>query len=556
MAGFSQSVFLQALGWATLNSFWQAGLLWLLFLIAETVVKPSAQNKYLMAVAAAGLTFAWFCVSFLFYLLNGQADRISFFELSASSAKNILPYILSAASLTYLGFLCLPAYLLLQNWQHMQALKKTGLSRPDGRHRLFIKKIGLLLGIKKPVQLYLSNYIPSPLTLGFLKPVILLPVAALNNLSTQQVEAILLHELSHIKRHDYLVNFMLSIVLTILYFNPFVRLFVRTAEAQREECCDQMVLQFGYDKVSYASALLSLEQASAQVEFFALGAAGKRYLLQRIEKIVGVKPQKRALNFSHITAFATAALCLFALNSFFISSRNQPDTGSPLVQQFANPFYLIEKDEGFMENENPQPAPPCLPPAPLAEGEMCDANDRSTIFYHEQIAKAKLTDPPAMSYIIPVSVSLANASLNKEQKEQVKMALSASKKVLFTLEWKEMETAMADALTREEKRMAKLEYLKEIEQVDWEKMENNLSIQFNEVNWPAVNRYLENALISVQMDSLHQVYTDILNQPEDAKPCILPLPDVTVKELEKKQNLMRSYLDSTKTARKKPVIRL
>jgi beta-lactamase regulating signal transducer with metallopeptidase domain len=100
-------------------------------------------------------------------------------------------------------------------------------------------------------------------------------VAALSNLSTQQVEAILLHELSHIRRYDYLVNFIVSIISTFLYFNPFVKQLARAIEEERENCCDQLVLQFGYDKVGYAAALLTLEKLSAARHALDLAATAK-----------------------------------------------------------------------------------------------------------------------------------------------------------------------------------------------------------------------------------------------------------------------------------------
>ena len=71
----------------------------------------------------------------------------------------------------------------------------------------------------------------SPVTIGFLKPIILLPVAALNSLTPQQVEAVLLHELSHIRRYDYLINLVITLVHTLFYFNPFIKKFVSAIES-------------------------------------------------------------------------------------------------------------------------------------------------------------------------------------------------------------------------------------------------------------------------------------------------------------------------------------
>ena len=91
---------------------------------------------------------------------------------------------------------------------------------------------------------------------------IYLPVAAINHLSPHQIEAVLLHELSHIKRFDYLINLITRIIQTILYFNPFVRAFASIIEREREKNCDEIVLQFQYEPHGYASALLALEKVS------------------------------------------------------------------------------------------------------------------------------------------------------------------------------------------------------------------------------------------------------------------------------------------------------
>ncbi len=96
-------------------------------------------------------------------------------------------------------------------------------------------------------------------------------MAVINQLSTRQMEAVLLHELAHIRRHDYLLNLIINIIRTILYFNPFARAFVGIIESEREKNCDELVLQFQYGGYDYASALLSLEKLSHTRQFLVLG---------------------------------------------------------------------------------------------------------------------------------------------------------------------------------------------------------------------------------------------------------------------------------------------
>ena len=83
------------------------------------------------------------------------------------------------------------------------------------------------MGIRPAVSAWLSSKVDVPLTLGHLKPVILLPVAMINHLTPQQVEAILVHELAHIRRHDYLLHLAVTALEGFFFFNPFARLLIR-----------------------------------------------------------------------------------------------------------------------------------------------------------------------------------------------------------------------------------------------------------------------------------------------------------------------------------------
>jgi bla regulator protein BlaR1 len=233
----------------------------LVFYLAIThLFTLSSKYRYQFSVGAILTGFIWFLLLFSF---TGTVipEPPSFFTNRITESNSLLQICLLSASVAYLILLVIPSFRLYQNWRFVQQIKKQGLSKAEISYRLFVQKISAQLGIRKKVWVYISDLVHSPVTVGYLKPVILLPLAAVNQLSTLQVEAILLHELSHIRRFDYLINLVVSIINTILYFNPFVRLFMRHLEEERENCCDQMVLQYGYDKIRYASALLCLERS-------------------------------------------------------------------------------------------------------------------------------------------------------------------------------------------------------------------------------------------------------------------------------------------------------
>ena len=130
------------------------------------------------------------------------------------------------------------------------------------------------------------------------------------------MEAIILHEISHIKRNDYLVNLFVSLIETILFFNPFVVLLGKIIKKERENCCDDFVLQYQYDRHSYASALLVLEQSREQQFRLALTAtSGRKQLLFRIKRIMEVKNSNDGLNYGQkllALLLSTGIICSIA----------------------------------------------------------------------------------------------------------------------------------------------------------------------------------------------------------------------------------------------------
>ncbi|RYY06103.1 MAG: M56 family metallopeptidase, partial [Sphingobacteriaceae bacterium] len=145
-------------------------------------------------------------------------------------------------------------------------------------------------GLIKTVSVFVSDQISVPLTLGFIKPIIVFPIALINQLSAEQTEAILLHELAHIKRNDYLLNLLLCIIQSFLFFNPAIWLMKRETNKYREQCCDDLVLDNTQHKIAYAHALLLIEESRNTQLTLTLASNGKKYtLLNRIKRITDMK---------------------------------------------------------------------------------------------------------------------------------------------------------------------------------------------------------------------------------------------------------------------------
>lgn len=565
---WSQSHFLQSLGWATLNSFWQMALLWCVFVGANSVFKFSPQKKYQLSVAAIATGFAWFIFSFFYYFQSSSASGISILNQTISESNQLLNILLISASVAYLSLLIFPSYRFFKNWKFVQRIKKVGLQKADLNHRLFVQKISSHLNIGKKVIVHLSELVTSPVTVGYLKPIILLPVAAINNLSVQQVEAILLHELSHIKRYDYLVNFLVSIISTFLYFNPFVKLFVRIIEEERENCCDQLVLQFGYDKISYASALLTLEKSAHTNHTLALGATGKNYLLSRIEKIVGME-KKKSFKKNQFAGIIAALLCVVVFNSILIIKEKKQNNPAYAYMDVMNPLNLLNGSNVLTLHSTEPVIKKVNENQNLVASQVSSSIQTSTtknIQHNFSDVAEKVVEHPAPNSFTFITLDDVDASLTAEQKNKVKTTVAETKKVLNNLAWKEVETVIADALTEKEKAEAKKEYFKALEQkINWQNVEQNMKAQYDKIDWDKVNSNINFAMTNIQLDSMQKAYSLMLIQLDKLNLQISthtevscnPLPDQSLEKIKQSRDELRKKIELLKAVRNpKKVVKL
>jgi hypothetical protein len=179
-----------------------------------------------------------------------------------------------------------------------------------------------------------------PCITGFIKPIILLPFSISGYLTADEIEAILLHELAHVKRNDYLLNFVQQVISIILFFNPFTRLINKLINKERENCCDDVVVHITGSPFIYAQALLKLEENKQSQWQLALAAIGKRYeLLNRIERIM--KTEKQTTNIRP----ALIALFIFACGISSIAWLNPKiEHGKISVKLVTNPIANIIAD--------------------------------------------------------------------------------------------------------------------------------------------------------------------------------------------------------------------
>ncbi|RZL43374.1 MAG: M56 family metallopeptidase, partial [Pedobacter sp.] len=149
-----------------------------------------------------------------------------------------------------------------------------------------LNSLAIHLGIHQKIEILQSGIAKVPMVVGHLKPVILIPLGLLNSLSTAEVEAILCHELAHIKRRDYLVNVLQNFIEIIFFFNPAVLWVSKLIKAERENCCDDLALTHVSDRRVYVKALLSCQEFQAATPDFAMALTGKSQLVNRVSRML------------------------------------------------------------------------------------------------------------------------------------------------------------------------------------------------------------------------------------------------------------------------------
>ena len=296
IAFLNNTIFLLSLGWAIVNSLWQAGFLWVVFKTFNRSSKKSpALFKYTLSLFFFFLSFAWFIYTLAqnyFYLQINTLNVFDFLGLKKSVLLRQINIALPFLSVIYLAVVFKMLGKFCVGYCKVARLKKSSLVKAPVDIRLFTARLAIHMNLKKLVVVWLSDKVDVPAVIGFVKPVILLPAAIVNQLSIQQMEAVLLHEMAHIKRNDFLVNLLQSLIECLLFFNPFSIALSKAARQQRENCCDDWIVNHQYNLHDYAGALLVLEKNRYQQLALAMAATNnKKQLLVRIKRLFAAVPQ-------------------------------------------------------------------------------------------------------------------------------------------------------------------------------------------------------------------------------------------------------------------------
>ena len=186
----------------------------------------------------------------------------------------------------------------------VQALRRAGRALPPSPWQAACDRLAHRLGLRRAVRVADADFVDGPVVVGWWRPVVLLPIAAVAGLTPAQVEAILAHELAHVRRHDAVVNACQTAAETLLFYHPAVWWLSSRIRAEREHCCDDIALEMSGDPFAYAAALAELESWRVGHVPLAMAATGGP-LLSRVARVLGRPPRP-----ARIGAATTAALVL------------------------------------------------------------------------------------------------------------------------------------------------------------------------------------------------------------------------------------------------------
>jgi beta-lactamase regulating signal transducer with metallopeptidase domain len=304
---------------ALLHFLWQGALIALLFWVALRFLRnASPQVRYMAGCAAlaimAALPVVTACLVYRSPVAAG-APPVGFVEAAPSSAPFPGPGLF--AWLAAIQGWVLPVWIagvaafavrLIWASKQVARLRREG-SPADAAITGTVARLSCRMKVGRPVRVLISSLADCPTVVGWLKPVVLLPAATLMGLSVEQLEAVLAHELAHIRRHDYLVNLLQVLIETLFFYQPAVWWISSRMRAEREFCCDDLAVGICRDPIVYARALTKLERLRTISPELAMSSTAPP-LLSRIRRLTGQVPEQPASNVPAVLALGLVLVCL------------------------------------------------------------------------------------------------------------------------------------------------------------------------------------------------------------------------------------------------------
>lgn len=508
----------QALGWTLLHSCWQAFIVFICLRLMLLLSRNTpAKVRYNLSVGAMLTIFAWFVFTFFHQLkIQEQLRETGSLVVAALSTgdlipvqyalhqdqglQQVFPYMENYFPLIvglYLAGVLLCCLRIIRDYNGLQHIRTRGLVSFDPAWEHYIDKLVKQLSIPRKVKLFVSAIVDVPLMAGFLKPMIFLPVAAINNLTPDQLEAILLHELAHIKRNDYLENIFQTIIETILFFNPFVWWISKNIRKERENCCDDHVISIT-NPVEYANALVTLEEFRLYANPLTMAAANnKKQLFHRIKRIMEMRTNNLNLT-QKLLALLIVAGTIVSI-AWLVPEHKDIPKDTPAAGKLIISIPELKNPQFIRANTHlSTPAPVPVNRTTIASGVSHTAV--KPVFQQDTL-------PHGFKRVIVIDSSgnrkeyssgdeMDSAFRNidwAKQREDIRKAMEDAKRSIANIDWKKQQAEIEKSMTQVRKSMS---------QVDWEKQKKEIAMameqakmtmdsSFKNMDWNKINENIK-----------------------------------------------------------------
>ena len=404
LSAIAGSKFVQSLGWALVHFLWQGGAIALGLAAVLVLLRNKPATSRYFACCFALVVSALCPIATCIYLYGSNKSdldlpSVSKMESSDNAARSVdtqvkpdqqshvihstssgpnLPWV----SLLVVGWavvVIVRGFRLFDAWLQEERYRSFGVELADDELHNIFSKIARQLQVTRPVVLLLSSICDVPMVIGWLRPTLLLPAALITTLTPKEIDALLAHELGHIRRHDYVVHFVQQLIETLLFYHPVVWWISHQTNLQREYCCDDIATEVG-DKATCAQALMSLNKWRFERFHFAMAATGT-FLEARVARLRGLdyaEPsvpigfRKRVIRFTTVIALIVLPILIWqTIQSHYQSASSVAVTNTPLHNAF---------------NANALVAISALP-LPFDHLPRSDTNPREILWDGEQILK-------------------------------------------------------------------------------------------------------------------------------------------------------------------------
>lgn len=346
---FDKERLISALSWMLIHSLWQG----LLFAVAGALILTLARK------APTRLRYNIFCSLLCFFILaaiftffrqmqvtqdatllaytSGQAEQVenmplkqTFLVNPVESFTSFIDRNVSWIAIIWVIMFCLKSFGIIRQFGELYKLKNYRIAAVpyEWSNKFIILK--QRLGINKGVAFLESQLVTVPCVVGFLRPVVLIPVGLLTSLPPNEIEAILLHELAHIKRRDFVMNLFQTFAETLFFFNPALLWLSSLIREERENCCDDIALSISQDRPSLVRALLSVSQGVHANSLSAAFSGRKNLVLRRAQRILGVK----SVMINHIEKSILSVSILFFTVVIIASTNHSAQKSEMSITQF------------------------------------------------------------------------------------------------------------------------------------------------------------------------------------------------------------------------------